>query len=232
MKDIENLAVKKLLILAAVVLLSALAVVNLNHISKTRLVNRTGQSFETGVVVRILEDNIQEDGMRVGVRMTSGEKKGQELITTSSAGYLFGAACTVGMRVVVIQSIAGDSVITSIYSRDRTAVMIGFAVLYLAILCIVGGKKGLRGALGLVFTFGAIVYVYLPAVYLGNSPFWTAVFICAVTGRKDTVRYCWDVIGSNYCRLHSYCFFTAFRNYRMECIRHRKPAYFIRNKWD
>ena len=75
MKDIENLAVKKLLILAAVVLLSALAVVNLNHISKIRLVNRTGQSFETGVVVRILEDNIQEDGMRVGqqtvvVRMT------------------------------------------------------------------------------------------------------------------------------------------------------------------
>lgn len=146
MKDIENLAVKKLLILAAVVLLSALAVVNLNHISKIRLVNRTGQSFETGVVVRILEDNIQEDGMRVGqqtvvVRMTSGEKKGQELITTSSAGYLFGAACTVGMRVVVIQSIAGDSVITSVYSRDRTAVMIGFAVLYLAILCIVGGKN-------------------------------------------------------------------------------------------
>lgn len=80
MKDIENLAVKKLLILAAVVLLSALAVVNLNHISKTRLVNRTGQSFETGVVVRILEDNIQEDGMRVGqqtvvVRMTSRRKK-------------------------------------------------------------------------------------------------------------------------------------------------------------
>lgn len=84
MKDIENLAVKKLLILAAVVLLSALAVVNLNHISKTRLVNRTGQSFETGVVVCILEDNIQEDGMRVGqqtvvVRMTSGEKKDRSL---------------------------------------------------------------------------------------------------------------------------------------------------------
>lgn len=52
--------------------------------------------------------------------------------------------------MVVIQSMAGDSVITSVYSRDRTAVMIGFAVLYLAILCIVGGKKGLRGALGLV----------------------------------------------------------------------------------
>ena len=72
-------------------LLSALAVVNLNHISKTRLVNRTGQSLKTGVVVRILEDNIQEDGMRVGqqtvvVRMTSGEKKGRSLSQPSSAG--------------------------------------------------------------------------------------------------------------------------------------------------
>lgn len=121
--------------------------------------------------------------------------------------------------------------------------MIGFAVLYLAILCIVGGKKGLRGALGLVFTFGAIVYVYLPAVYLGNSPFWTAVFICAVTtlvtmyliggaGEKTLCATVGTLSGVIIGRLHSYCFFTAFRNYRMECIRHRKPAYFIRNKWD
>ena len=174
MKDIENLAVKKLLILAAVVLLSALAVVNLNHISKTRLVNRTGQSFETGVVVRILEDNIQEDGMRVGqqtvvVRMTSGEKKGQELITTSSAGYLFGAACTVGMRVVVIQSIAGRFCDHKRIFQGQDSRNDWFCSLYLAILCIVGGKKGLRGALGLVFTFGAIVYVYLPAVLSGEN---------------------------------------------------------------
>ena len=169
--------VKKYAVMTVIMVIMALAVVKLNNVTKTQLVNRTGQTFETGKVVRILEDNIQEDGMRVGqqtvvVKMTSGVKKGQELTTTSSAGYLFGAACKVGMRVVVLQSVAGDSVITSVYSRDRTAVMIGFAVLYLAILCIVGGKKGLRGALGLVFTFGAIVYVYLPAVYLGNSPFW------------------------------------------------------------
>ena len=112
-------------IIAAVILAAAgLWGIRLNSITRTQLINRTGQSFETGVVVRILQDNIQEDGMRIGqqtvvVRMTSGEKKGEELTTTSSAGYLFGAACTVGMRVVVMQSIAGDSVITSVYSMDR-----------------------------------------------------------------------------------------------------------------
>ena len=174
-------------IIAAVILAAAvLWVIRLNSITRTQLINRTGQSFETGVVVRILQDNIQEDGMRIGqqtvvVRMTSGEKKGEELTTTSSAGYLFGAACTVGMRVVVMQSIAGDSVITSVYSMDRKEVIIGFAVLYLGTLCVIGGKKGIRGALGLVFTFAAIIYVYLPLVYQGHSPFMSAVFICAVT---------------------------------------------------
>ena len=174
-------------IIAAVILAAAvLWVIRLNSITRTQLINRTGQSFETGVVVGILQDNIQEDGMRIGqqtvvVRMTSGEKKGEELTTTSSAGYLFGAACTVGMRVVVMQSIAGDSVITSVYSMDRKEVIIGFAVLYLGTLCVIGGKKGIRGALGLVFTFAAIIYVYLPLVYQGHSPFMSAVFICAVT---------------------------------------------------
>lgn len=174
-------------IITAVILAAAvLWVIRLNSITRTQLINRTGQSFETGVVVGILQDNIQEDGMRIGqqtvvVRMTSGEKKGDELTTTSSAGYLFGAACTVGMRVVVMQSIAGDSVITSVYSMDRKEVIIGFAVLYLGTLCVIGGKKGIRGALGLVFTFAAIIYVYLPLVYQGHSPFMSAVFICAVT---------------------------------------------------
>lgn len=174
-------------IITAVILAAAvLWVIRLNSITRTQLINRTGQSFETGVVVGILQDNIQEDGMRIGqqtvvVRMTSGEKKGEELTTTSSAGYLFGAACTVGMRVVVMQSIAGDSVITSVYSMDRKEVIIGFAVLYLGALCVIGGKKGIRGALGLVFTFAAIIYVYLPLVYQGHSPFMSAVFICAVT---------------------------------------------------
>ena len=158
--------VKKYAVMTVIMFIMALAVIKVNQVNKTQLVNRTGQTFETGKVIRILEDNIQEDGMRVGqqsvvVKMTSGVKKGQELTTTSSAGYLFGAACKVGMRVVVLQSVAGDSVITSVYSMDRKEVIIGFVVLYLLVLCLVGGMQGVKGALGLIFTFGAILFIYL-----------------------------------------------------------------------
>lgn len=174
------------IITAVIAVIFVMLVVRLNDVTKTQLVNRTGQTFETGVVVEILQDNIQEDGARVGqqtvvVEMTSGEKKGQNLVTTSSAGYLFGAACTVGMRVIVLQSAAGDTVVTSIYSMDRTAVVLGFAVLYILALCLVGGKQGVKGAMGLIFTFASILFIYLPLVYLGYSPFWVSVLICALT---------------------------------------------------
>ena len=174
------------IITAVIAVIFVMLVVRLNDVTKTQLVNRTGQTFETGVVVEILQDNIQEDGARVGqqtvvVEMTSGEKKGQNLVTTSSAGYLFGAACTVGMRVIVLQSVAGDTVVTSIYCMERTAVVLGFAVLYILALCLVGGKQGVKGAMGLIFTFASILFIYLPLVYLGYSPFWVSVLICALS---------------------------------------------------
>ena len=125
------------------------AVFALNRVDKVALVNREGQTFEKGVVVDILQDNLMPDGSRVGeqrvlVRMTTGVRAGQELETTSASGFLFGAGCTVGMKVVVMQSVAGDSTITSIYSQDREWVIYAFAAAYLLVLCLVGGKQGLK----------------------------------------------------------------------------------------
>ncbi len=158
----------------------------LNGVEKTPLVSRRGQSFEKGVVVEILEDNLMPDGTRSGqqrlvVEMTTGVRAGQNIEMTSASGYLFGAPCTVGMRVIVVQSVAGESTVSAVYSQDRGGVLLAFAGLYLLALCLVGGRQGAKGALGLVFTFACVVWVYLPMVYRGCSPFWTAVFVCAVT---------------------------------------------------
>lgn len=161
-------------------------VVHINQVDKVELIARTGQTFEKGVVTEILQDNLQPDGSRVGeqrvkVRMTTGVREGQEIETTSSSGYLFGAGCTEGMKVIVMQSVAGDTTISSVYSQDRGMVIVIFAALYLVVLCLVGGKQGIKGALGLIFTFLCILYVYLPLVYKGWSPFWVSVLVCVIT---------------------------------------------------
>ena len=164
----------------------AVFVFKLNQVEKTELVVRTGQTFEKGKVTEILQDNLDSNGTRVGeqkvrVKMLTGARKGEKLDVTSSSGYLFGAACTVGMKVVVMQSVAGETTIASVYSQDREWVIYIFALLYLLALCVIGGKQGIKGCLGLIFTFFCVIFVYLPLVYLRFSPFWAAVFICFLT---------------------------------------------------
>lgn len=174
------------LIYLLLVCVFAVFVFKLNQVEKTELVVRTGQTFEKGKVTEILQDNLDSNGTRVGeqkvrIKMLTGVRKGEELDVTSSSGYLFGAACTVGMKVIVMQSVAGETTIASVYSQDREWVIYIFALLYLLALCIIGGKQGIKGCLGLIFTFFCVIFVYLPLVYLGYSPFWSAVFICFLT---------------------------------------------------
>ena len=164
----------------------AVFVIKLNQVEKTELVVRTGQTFEKANGVKILQDTLEENGTRVGeqkvrVRMLTGVRKGEELDITSSSGYLFGAACKPGMKVIVMQSVAGDSTVASVYTQDREGVIYIFALIYLLVLCLIGGKQGIKGCLGLVFTFFCVIFVYLPLVYLKYSPFWTAVFVCFIT---------------------------------------------------
>lgn len=170
----------------ALLLLFVLFTVHINRVDKTELVSREGQSFEKAVVTAVLQDNLQPDGSRVGeqrvrVRMKTGVRAGQELEITSPSGYLFGAGCVPGMNVVVMQSVSGGSTVASVYAQDRERAIYGFAALYLLALCLVGGRQGAKGALGLVFTFACILFVYLPLVYRGWPPFWAAVFVCVVT---------------------------------------------------
>lgn len=174
------------LIYLLLVCVFAVFVIKLNQVEKTELVVRTGQTFEKAKVVKVLEDNLQENGTRVGeqkvrVHMLTGERKGQNLDITSSSGYLFGAACKPGMKVIVMQSVAGDSTVASVYTQDREGVIYIFALIYLLALCVIGGKQGIKGCLGLIFTFFCVIFVYLPLVYLKFSPFWTAVFVCFIT---------------------------------------------------
>lgn len=65
------------------VCLFAVFVIRLNQVEKTELVVRTGQTFEKAEVVKILQDNLEDNGTRVGeqkvrVRMLTGVRKGDD----------------------------------------------------------------------------------------------------------------------------------------------------------
>ena len=173
-------------VMAAIFFILILAAYRLNTMKKTELVTRTGNTYEKGVVQKVLQDNLQADGTRSGeqvvtVKMTTGVRKGEVIQMTSASGFLVGTACTPGLHVIVVQSVSGDSTVSSVYSRDRGGVILLFGLLYLVALIAVGGRQGLKASAGLIITFFIIIFIWIPLIYLRVSPIRSAVVICALT---------------------------------------------------
>ena len=134
----------------------------------------------------MVEDNLSPDGIRVGyqrlkVQLTSGEYRGEVVDATSAEGKLFGAVCEKGDSVVVHMSVSGSSKNVSVYSKDRIVAVAAFVGIFLLLICIIGGKNGVKSVVGLVFTFVSIFMIYIPLIYRGFSPFWAAVIITIIT---------------------------------------------------
>lgn len=91
---------------------------------KTMLLETEGRNFEKAEVTEILQDNVTESGNIVGthtvmLKLLSGAHKGELVQANSSSGYLFGAHCEVGMKVVAIVSESGDEMAAGVYTYNR-----------------------------------------------------------------------------------------------------------------
>ncbi len=182
---------KKHIIIRAVVVVVCLAAFiiaadRLRVTDKEPIVTTLGYSYENAKVIEVVEDNLSPDGVRVGyqmlkVQLTSGEYKGKIVNATSAEGNLFGAVCKKGDSVVVHMSVSGDSKNVSVYSKDRIVAVAAFVGIFLLLICVIGGKNGVKSVIGLVFTFVAIFMIYIPLIYRGFSPFWAAVIITIIT---------------------------------------------------
>lgn len=177
---------KKIIILMALMIGFVFLLIKCNHIEKVSLISTEGQSYEKAVVTKITKDNLAEDGNRYGnqeleVEIKSGSLKGENLEAINPNGTLFGAECEVGTSVIVIVSSSEDTNVVTVYSKDRTNAIYMFILIFTAIVCIIGGKKGIKAILSLAFTFVCIVYIMFPLVYKGNSPVLITILICVVT---------------------------------------------------
>jgi uncharacterized membrane protein len=180
---------KKKAVRAAVILILAAAfflfLQSYNRIDKPVMVSTQGRTFEQARVTEVLRDNIQENGSRIGdqivrLQMESGPEKGQIREANSPNGLLFGAVCYLGMRVIVIASHVGNLNVTTVYNRDRSWPVYGFILTFLALLCLIGGERGVRSALALVFTFICFLFLFFPMIMRGMPPFEAAALLSAL----------------------------------------------------
>lgn len=145
-------------------------------IEKNQLIEENGNQFEKAEVVEILSENRNEDGSQQGTqtvkaKLKSGEFKGKVVEATNIDSYLYGADCKVGTSVIVQVSEYDGQISASIYNYNRTMILFAMVGIFLLSLVLIGRRKGVTSALGLIFTFICILYLYLPMLYLGAPHF-------------------------------------------------------------
>lgn len=174
------------LIVIVLVLVGAAAFLwSYNQVDKPQLVNIEGRSFVRAEVTEVVRDNIQENGARIGdqivhLRIESGPDAGKIVEANSPNGLLFGAVCEPGMQVIAISSVVGALHVTTVYNVDRSLPTIVMILLFLAALSLVGGKRGIRSAISLVFTFVCFLFLFFPMILRGLSPLPAAVIVSAL----------------------------------------------------
>ena len=172
-------------IYAAVILILAGAVLFYQKVERTPLVPDDGTEFARAVVLEVTSEEPAREGIDAGnqqlrLKITSGNHKGEIVEGSSMNGYLYGAYCEEGTKVIVRLSEYDGSVAASVYNYDRELPILLIVVFFLAMMWLVGGKRGIHSITALVFTFVLILALYIPLMYIGCSPFLAAVFCVAL----------------------------------------------------
>jgi len=165
------------------VLLISIILINKTPIPKTNV--RNGVFYEKAVVTQIIKSELQLDelsGFQTGrqdikVKITSGEYKGREFETVNYASYSDNVTCNNGTKLIVSLHISGELTTVSIFTYDRTTPLIVLLIVFSLTLCVIGGKKGFKTLLSLVFTFVGIIYLFIPLLYMGVSPVLASILL-------------------------------------------------------
>ena len=111
------------------------------------------------------------DTQQVVLEIRSGSHKGKKVDAYSLNGYLYGANCKVGTKVIASLSEYDGELSANVYNYDRETEIIILLAVFFGLMWLVGGRKGFNSILALVFTFVVVLMMYIPLMYIGISPF-------------------------------------------------------------
>ena len=180
---------------AAVILLLAMAVFaglyGYAH-SGTAEEQQRGEAYveyETGRVLEILSDSCEPDAEADGayrgdqsllVAVTSGQYRGQTLLTSNAVGPLYGEPAASGDHVtLLISTYADGSHNATVYEHDRSIAIGLILAAFLLVTVLVGGKTGAKSILGLAMTVAVLVLLLIPLLLKGWPTVWTVFLLCS-----------------------------------------------------
>ncbi|EDM97507.1 YibE/F-like protein [Pseudoflavonifractor capillosus ATCC 29799] len=149
-------------------------------------------TFAVARVNDVLMDNAEPDdwteGRRLGTQLLeleicSGEHKGEFLETYNYLNAYTNLDARENTRLIVRLDYDDDGslYVVSIFNYDRWQVVGLFVLAFALVMILVGGRKGVKALLGLLFTLACVWFLLLPMMLRGIPPVPATVGIIALT---------------------------------------------------
>lgn len=148
-------------------------------------------TFESARVIDVLEDTTAEDPnfpqARIGyqillIEILTGEHRGAIGEIENHFGPTSHVDVRDGGRIsVIVEHVDEQQFAVSLHNHERTGILIGSVILFLLVLGVIGGKKGIMSIIGLVFTLFSIIFLLVPFIMRGYHPVFITLIILSVT---------------------------------------------------
>ena len=127
-----------------------------------------GSEFPRGRVI----ESVERQGQQVLlVEILSGEHRGRIAEVRNIIFIDAAVNPRIGQTIIVhFDYHGGGSYSAHVHSYARDTAIYIIAALFLVLVAVVGGKKGISSAYGLVFTFVTLLFLLIPAIMRGGSP--------------------------------------------------------------
>ncbi|MCL1949507.1 MAG: YibE/F family protein [Turicibacter sp.] len=166
------------IIVITLILTTFLALFRLGHRPSVEEVGQNPEIvYSSGQILRVVSDEtINDPGvthfprgtLTYEVEILRGLFAGRVLEApyhmSSPAHVRFEAGDRVSVRIFEFE---GDVLIAEVRYPERSSLLLGASGLFLVFLCVIGGKRGVLSALGLVFTIGCVIFLLIPLITAG-----------------------------------------------------------------
>lgn len=138
------------------------------------LINTYGKIVETQDVKDVQNGSVKEKVQEVTVEITEGDYIGEEFTTEYVLSYdidgkILAYELDVGDQVSVqIIEDANGTTTATVLDVVRAPYIAWMAILFLGIVILIGGKKGVKAILGLIFTILLIYFIMVKGIFNGD----------------------------------------------------------------
>lgn len=151
----------------------------------------SGVEYYEAEIVNVLKENLQDDKyieeielgyQQVSVKILNGPYVENQYEITNNVSRLYNTVVKKGDKVIVamyfMDNKLNDVAISSFKRSTSLSIMV---ILFLLVILLVGGFKGLKSIVALLFTMICVIFLMVPLMLRGVSPIISAIIIAIIS---------------------------------------------------